>query len=974
MKTNRRELWTVVILTMAGMALRIADLTGRSLWIDESLTLARLAGTWQEILRNTVIMQGIATTDLHPPLYFVIEKAWGYFAGNSEFALKLVPAFASILLIPATYVLGRRLFSGRVALIAALLALLSPAYQWYGHELRMYTVVPLLAALSNYSLYAALGQKKTSVYWWVTWILVTACALLTHYSLFALFGAQLVYLCLAFFYKRPRISRRDLALVGVVVIIILTSSFLVGIGTDIFFRARQLLRGFDNPDVSVTPFGDIVLNVFNSMLFGQNATDPTGAVFTWFVVIVAAAGLTVPFMFDGDGAKPRKSIPARVFLGLVSIVPMLVVLLYALIEHSPSFRYSILAVPAIHVVLASVFSAALVSLRRVRIAPFHFQYGKIKPYIFRAATTAVGITALVSVFAAQTFGLAFTFIRTPSWQDDWRGMAQYMKDNWQPGDLFLITLYTPEDEMRILLKGVPIDIQPIHALPDADAARLQYISKYKRIWFSNTGGGALNRESSNGRVLLDLHLRRKLSFPSQTNVLELMLFDVASTVSDSPPATAQRVTGTGVVSGNPSIAAYDIQPGDPYNRYANMRLSLYWRRPENNQALNDYSVSVRIVTADRRVWADWFLTARLEEAPPDWSSDNLYHADYVVPLPIGLPSQSYQLVLALGKGDKAEVYSTIVRPVASATVQCCIRILRWPASTAAQDNSALWRTSGAMLKTVEFPSAVMPGEILPVVLTWQLSQPAVSSWQTVVRLEGLLGGSVAESAAPAGTDEAPVTTWPVGEPERTMQSMQLPFTVKPGFYRLTVQRIFTTGLSNDGTLLGIVQVTGFPFTPVATDIPNPVEGKVGELQLLGYSLDRAIERNVTLSFHLYWRVLEQPARDGVLFLHVIGPDGKMAAQDDNPPDQGKRSTVTYRPGEGIDQLHRLVIPGDAPGGNYRLYAGIYDRGSQERWPAQQAGTPAQDNLLYLGTLNLPALTDYSDLRQHVFIPLVLNGN
>src|SRR5689334_2543198 len=136
----------------------------------------------------------------------------------------------------------------------------------------------------------------------------------------------------------------------------------------------------------------------------------------------------------------------------------------------------------------------------------------------------------------------------------------------------------------------------------------------------------------------------------------------------------------------------------------------------------------------------------------------------------------------------------------------------------------------------------MPGEILPVVLTWKLDTPAKENWQTVLRFDGLLGNNVTAWTGMTGTDEAAVTAWPVGEPERTMQSLQLPFSVKAGFYRLTVARKLADGRVVDDVLLGIVQVKDYPVSPVAQTIGHPVSGRVGELALLGYSLDRPFTR------------------------------------------------------------------------------------------------------------------------------------
>ena len=128
---------------------------------------------------------------------------------------------------------------------------------------------------------------------------------------------------------------------------------------------------------------------------------------------------------------------------------------------------------------------------------------------------------------------------------------------------------------------------------------------------------------------------------------------------------------------------------------------------------------------------------------------------------------------------------------------------------------------------------------------------------------------------------------------------------------------------------------------------------MGEFSLLGYGLYQPITRNTVLDFHTYWRAETAPQQDGVLFLHLVDPDGRPGPQDDNPPDQGKRSTLTYRSGEGVDQVHRIIIASDAPAGDYALYAGIYNRTDQQRWTAQQNGSAAQDNLIFLGKIHVP---------------------
>jgi hypothetical protein len=208
-----------------------------------------------------------------------------------------------------------------------------------------------------------------------------------------------------------------------------------------------------------------------------------------------------------------------------------------------------------------------------------------------------------------------------------------------------------------------------------------------------------------------------------------------------------------------------------------------------------------------------------------------------------------------------------------------------------------------------------------------------------------------------------VGAWPLEQPVRDMKSMLLPYSARPGWYRLTLRRETPGGPSDGPILLGWVEVRDYPRTPVAGEIAHRVEAAVGDLDLLGYSLGQPFTRSLPLEFHTYWRVHADPTRDGVLFLHLIGPDGRLAAQDDNPPEQGLRSTLTYRAGDGIDQLHRLVLPPGAPGGEYRVYAGVYNREDLVRWPATVGGVPARDDLAYLGSLTLPPL-------RVTYVPLV----
>ena len=62
---------------------------------------------------------------------------------------------------------------------------------------------------------------------------------------------------------------------------------------------------------------------------------------------------------------------------------------------------------------------------------------------------------------------------------------------------------------------------------------------------------------------------------------------------------------------------------------------------------------------------------------------------------------------------------------------------------------------------------------------------------------------------------------------------------------------------------------------------------------------------------------------GVVRMHLRGPAGALLAQSDAIPAGWQRPTPGWRPGEYVVDSHLLMIPAEAPAGEYRLEAGLY---------------------------------------------------
>ena len=103
-----------------------------------------------------VVPPDVPTQDTNPPLYFVGLSALRALAGESEYALRFASVIAGVLLVPLLYVMGKRLFSERAGVLAAVLGTFSPFLIWYSQEARMYTLLATLSLASVYLLLRAI--------------------------------------------------------------------------------------------------------------------------------------------------------------------------------------------------------------------------------------------------------------------------------------------------------------------------------------------------------------------------------------------------------------------------------------------------------------------------------------------------------------------------------------------------------------------------------------------------------------------------------------------------------------------------------------------------------------------------------------------------------------------------------------------------------------------------------------------------
>lgn len=184
------SLLPIVILLLAA-AVRFHLLGAQSLWHDEG-------NAYVQATRSLHAIAEHAARDIHPPGYYWLLSIWRRAAGDSEFALRGLSVFVSVLTVAFAYALGARLVGRWVGLLAALFVALNTFSIYYAQEARMYALLALWGTASMWALVEMLhpqsrrakhdtpspwgGRWGAGTSWLIFFALFNAAGLYTHYA------------------------------------------------------------------------------------------------------------------------------------------------------------------------------------------------------------------------------------------------------------------------------------------------------------------------------------------------------------------------------------------------------------------------------------------------------------------------------------------------------------------------------------------------------------------------------------------------------------------------------------------------------------------------------------------------------------------------------------------------------------------------------------------------------------------------
>ncbi|MFM7616431.1 MAG: glycosyltransferase family 39 protein [Actinomycetes bacterium] len=148
-------LGAIVAVVAIGVVLRFA--VRSDLWLDEALTVNIARLPLGEI-------PGALKVDGAPPLYYVLLHLWMLVFGESDAAVRALPALLGVATLPLAYLAGRRIGgpesarAHRVGLVALVLVAASPYAIRYSSENRMYILVIDLVLVGYLVLHRALER------------------------------------------------------------------------------------------------------------------------------------------------------------------------------------------------------------------------------------------------------------------------------------------------------------------------------------------------------------------------------------------------------------------------------------------------------------------------------------------------------------------------------------------------------------------------------------------------------------------------------------------------------------------------------------------------------------------------------------------------------------------------------------------------------------------------------------------------
>lgn len=580
---TRRTLLAVFIILALAAALRFYRLDAQSLWNDEG-TSARVAE------RSLPLITVAAIGDIHPPLYYYALHFWRGLVGASELALRSFSALLGILLVWLIYVLGRQLLDEPSALIAALIAAVNPFQVYYSQEARMYMLLAIWAAASTYFLalwlkwsFGRHDVEGPRLGWQpgvlIGYALTAASGMYTHYAFAFILVAHnlsaLVWLA------AQRAGWRKLAVwIGAQVAVV--ALYLPWLGI-----ALARVPEWQSP-APAYQLGPALVDTLRWFVFGRTlltapVTLALGAVGLFLLAALYARYLrrasSTGECASSAPAAPRSTLhtPRSTLLLLTWwLVPVALIFAFGLYKEA-YLKFLLVCSPAFCLLLARGITTVwrMVSRKALRVM-------------------IILVLALLATFTLQSL---YNLYFDPAYaRDDYRGIAQRIRQDTRPGDAILLEAPNQWEAFTYYYGGEANVIPLARVRPVTEQAAAQELgqiaARYRRLFVLYW---AETEPDPNRYVERWLNANTYKASESWFGSVRLAVYAAPAALADHPDHALDVRFGDAIRLGGYSLATDSVVPGDT------LELALFWETLAPIAAR--YKVFVHVLDASDRIMA-----------------------------------------------------------------------------------------------------------------------------------------------------------------------------------------------------------------------------------------------------------------------------------------------------------------------------------------------------------------------------------
>ena len=483
----------LVLIVIAGTLFRLHLLTKRDLWVDEALSVVLAQLPWRDF------WIALWNSQANMAFYYFLMRGWLHL-GDSEAAVRALSVLFGVATIPATYLLGKRLFGGKAAIVSATLSAINIFQIRYSQEARGYSLVMLLAVLSTYFFLRSIGSPNQKRYW-VGYVLTSALGVYSHVFIYLVVMAH----WLSLGYARLRlIPRRSVvwAAAGFTLLTIPMNAFI-------------LLKDQGRPNWVPRPTFQLLLS-FAKLFTGNGGIALLTAYAALCLVAVFGA-----YLSEGH-RSPTFDVPWRVRLVawwlLFPIASTVIVSFFRPIFYD---RFMAISAPAL-VLLAGKGMTELDQL-----------VPRLRGFFSSSLVLLIGL----SVWGIHRYNMS-----PASQGDDWRLATRYVLAGQQPEDAvflyrasgnwpFAYYLHRELEEQEVTSSPTvvfPFDPTNPQQEPDSEQTSLA-IRGRKRVWlilqhFEGVSGRLATLEMIQAALQQDYRLSQEQAFPGTTGPIRVLLY------------------------------------------------------------------------------------------------------------------------------------------------------------------------------------------------------------------------------------------------------------------------------------------------------------------------------------------------------------------------------------------------------------------------------------------------------------------